>query len=50
MECVIQDLLTQNADLQSCVKAKDKELAQVKQQLREKVTSVNCIMHCVCCD
>ena len=37
MERVIQDLVTENADLQSHVQAKDRELAQTQQQLQQKV-------------
>ena len=37
MERVIQDLVTENADLQSHVQDKDRELAQTQQQLQQKV-------------
>ena len=37
MERVIQDLVTENADLQSHVQAKDRELAQTQQRLQQKV-------------
>ena len=37
MECVLQDLVTENADLQSKNLTKDRELADAQQQLREKV-------------
>ena len=38
MECVLQDLVTENADLQSRNQTKDRELAEAQQQLREKVS------------
>ena len=37
MECVLRDLVTENADLQSRM---HRELAEAQQQLREKVTVV----------
>ena len=50
LEHALQDLVTENADLQSCVQENDKlqqQLAQAQQQLTQKVYSVNYIM---CCD
>ena len=42
MECVLRDLVTENADLQSRM---HRELAEAQQQLREKV-SFNFSRHC----
>ena len=46
LECVLQDLVTENADLwsrmqelQSRNKTKDRELAEALQQLQEKVST-----------
>ena len=39
MECVLRDLVTENADLQSRNQTKDRELAEAQQQLREKVSA-----------
>ena len=41
MECVLRDLVTENADLQSRNQTKDRELAEAQQQLREKVSLIN---------
>ena len=38
LECVLRDLVTENADLQSRNQTKDRELAEAQQQLREKVS------------
>ena len=46
LERVIQDLVTENADLQSCVQAKDRELAQAQQQTRLKVKSTYSTQMC----
>ena len=41
MECVLRDLVTENADLHSKNQTKDRELAEAQQQLREKVSLIN---------
>ena len=41
MECVLRDLVTENADLQSRNQTKDRELAEAQQQLREQVSLIN---------
>ena len=46
LEHVIQDLVTENADLQSRVQAKDRELAQAQQQTRLKVKSTYSTVMC----
>ena len=38
MECVLRDLVTEIADLQSSNQTKDRDLAEAQQQLREKVS------------
>ena len=38
LECVLRDLVTENADLRSRNQTKDRELAKAQQQLREKVS------------
>ena len=36
MECILRDLVTENADLQSRNQTKDRELAEAQQQLHYK--------------
>ena len=38
LECVLRDLVTEIADLQSRNQTKDRELAEAQQKLREKVS------------
>ena len=45
MECILRDLVTVNADLQSRNQSKGRELAEAQQQLREKV-NFNLSRHC----
>ena len=46
LECVLRDLVTENADLQSRNQTKDRKLVEAQQQLREIVNFNNLFKHC----